>query len=80
MRRGVKNPMNVHMISTRVALLPEAIQQEVADYVEFLLQKYHPPHEQHPFRFDWEGGLTESYGEVTSVELQHKALEWRSCI
>jgi len=29
------------------------------------------------FRFDWEGGLSELKEKFTSVELQHKALEWR---
>ena len=29
------------------------------------------------FRFDWEGGLSKLTGKYTSVELQHKALEWR---
>jgi hypothetical protein len=29
------------------------------------------------FKFDWEGGLSEIRGKFTSVELQHKALEWR---
>lgn len=69
--------MNVQMISTKVASLPDAVQQEVVDYVEFLLHKYHPRRERTPFRFDWEGGFSESYGALTSVELQHKALEWR---
>lgn len=29
------------------------------------------------FKFDWEGGLADVYGDMTSVELQHKAMEWR---
>ena len=29
------------------------------------------------FTFKWEGGLSELKGQFTSVELQHKALEWR---
>ncbi len=29
------------------------------------------------FSFSWEGGLKELKNEYTSVELQHKALEWR---
>jgi hypothetical protein len=69
--------MNKQMISTTVELLPDAVQQEVVDYVEFLLQKYRPQPERPPFRFDWEGGFVESYGNMTSVELQHKASEWR---
>ena len=29
------------------------------------------------FKFDWEGGLSELREKFTSVELQHRALEWR---
>ena len=29
------------------------------------------------FKFDWKGGLRELREKFTSVELQHKALEWR---
>jgi hypothetical protein len=29
------------------------------------------------FKFEWEGGLSEIRKKFTSVELQHKALEWR---
>jgi len=29
------------------------------------------------FSFSWEGGLKELKNEYTSVELQHKAMEWR---
>ena len=29
------------------------------------------------FRFDWEGGLSDLKEKYTSVELQHKASEWR---
>lgn len=29
------------------------------------------------FKFDWEGGLSNLKEKYTSVELQHKALEWR---
>ena len=29
------------------------------------------------FKFNWEGGLSELKNKFSSVELQHKALEWR---
>ena len=41
--------MNVQMISTKVELLPDDIQQEVVDYIEFLLQKYSPRREPRTF-------------------------------
>lgn len=30
------------------------------------------------FKFDWEGGLSEIKEKFTSVELQHRALEWNN--
>ena len=29
------------------------------------------------FKFNWEGGLKEIKNKYTSVELQHKSMEWR---
>ncbi len=29
------------------------------------------------FKFNWEGGLKEIRNKYTSVELQHKSMEWR---
>ncbi len=72
-----KNVMNAQIIHAKVDELPFALQQEVLDYIEYLLQKYPYSREQHQFRFDWEGGLSELRERFTSVELQHKALEWR---
>ena len=58
--------------------LPEYLKREVLDYIEFLLKKYKRKEgEKRPFPFDWEGGLAEIGKKFTSVELQHKALEWR---
>lgn len=56
--------------------LPPELQQEVRDFAEFLLEKrarksHHKP------RFDWAGALKDLKGQYTSVELQHKILEWR---
>ena len=62
-------------ISTKAEMLSEELQKEVLDYIEFLLQKYPPVATPKGFRFDWEGDL--SVEHLTSVELQHKALEWR---
>ena len=29
------------------------------------------------FKFDWEGGLAELQNKYSSVDLQHKAMDWR---
>lgn len=70
--------MCVNSVYTKIRELPEDLRREVLDYIEFLLEKYKgkeiKPKE---FKFDWEGGLSDIREKFTSVELQHKALEWR---
>ena len=69
--------MNSIIIQSKFDELPENLKYEVLDYIEFLLQKYGKLSEKKKFKFDWEGGLSELKEEYTSVELQHKILEWR---
>lgn len=65
-------------IEVKMQKLPEDLRKEVLDYVDFLLSKYQDREAaRKKFKFDWEGGLSEIRGKFTSVELQHKALEWR---
>ncbi len=54
--------------------LPPEARKELLDYAEFLLQKYGKK-KAPGFEFTWEGKLKDV--KLTSVELQHKALEWR---
>jgi hypothetical protein len=56
--------------------LPPQLRQEVEDFVRVLLGKQPKPSPGR-FTFDWEGALADMREQVTSVELQHKALEWR---
>ncbi len=74
--------MNINEIGIRIKKLPEHLIPEVLDYIEFLASKYgskatDKDEKQNKFKFDWEGGLSELKNRYTSVELQHKALEWR---
>jgi len=70
--------MNVNEIGIKIEKLPSHIIPEVIDYIEFLSNKYGSKEiEKNNFKFDWEGGLLELKNKYTSVELQHKALEWR---
>ena len=70
--------MNVNEIGIKIEKLPSHIIPEVIDYIEFLSDKYGSKEiEKSNFKFDWEGGLLELKDKYTSVELQHKALEWR---
>jgi hypothetical protein len=62
----------------KIEELPEDLRREVLDYIEFLLAKYTGKENRtKKFRFDWEGSLSEIRGQFTSVELQHRGLEWR---
>lgn len=69
--------MKSDMIKVKLEELPEDLEKEVLDFIEFLLLKYGKKNEKRKFKFDWEGGLSDLKDKYTSVELQHKALEWR---
>jgi hypothetical protein len=65
-------------IEVKMRELPDDLRREVLDFMEFLSMKYKGKViKAKKFTFDWEGGLSEIGEKFTSVELQHKALEWR---
>ncbi len=65
-------------IAVKVRSLPEELKREVLDYTEFLLSKHKKRRSrQEKFKFNWEGGLSDIGDDISSVELQHRALEWR---
>ena len=52
--------------------------KELEEKVDSLLSKYQEREVVgKKFEFDWEGGLSDLKEKFTSVELQHKVLEWR---
>lgn len=60
-----------------VERLPPDLQQEVRDFVQFLIERrVQKPGKE--LRQDWAGALREYRDQYTSLELQKKALEWRS--
>jgi hypothetical protein len=65
----------VGRIGEMVKALPPELQYEVEDFVRFLLEK-RAKKPRGKFKFDWEGALEDLRDQYTSVELQHKALEW----
>ncbi len=70
--------MNEIEINSKFKMLPDPIKIEVLDYIEFLSNKYyHNKAKKKGFQFNWEGGLSELKEKYSSVELQHKSLEWR---
>ncbi|MEM3484216.1 MAG: DUF2281 domain-containing protein [Candidatus Methanomethyliaceae archaeon] len=59
-----------------VEQLPPDLQQEVRDFIEFLLvRRAHKKGRK--LRQDWAGALREYRDQYTALELQKKALEWR---
>ncbi|MCH8125288.1 DUF2281 domain-containing protein [candidate division KSB1 bacterium] len=70
--------MNTKKIETKIKKLPDYIIPEVMDYIDNLLNKYSKTkNKKGKFKFDWEGGLSKLKSDYTSVELQHKSLNWR---
>ena len=74
--------MNVNEIGIKLKKLPNHLVPEVLDYIDFLLNKYGSKETAkrengNQFKFDWEGGLSKLKNQYTSVELQHKAMDWR---
>ena len=56
--------------------LPPELQQEVREFVEFLLERKVRKRGR-KLRQDWAGALRKYRNQYTSLELQKKALEWR---
>ena len=71
--------MNPTEIESMLQQLPEHLRAEVMDYVQFLISQSRSRGDQgsNKFDFKWEGGLRKLKYKYTSVELQHKASEWR---
>ncbi|MGI9050380.1 MAG: DUF2281 domain-containing protein [Rubrobacteraceae bacterium] len=68
--------MAARPLSELVEELPTDVQQEVRDFVEFLISKRSraPGKKLHQ---DWAGALRDYREEYSALELQKKALEWR---
>lgn len=60
----------------KIRNLPPDKQQEVLDFIEFLLEKQSRKYGRR-LRQDWAGALSDYREQYTSLELQKKALEWR---
>lgn len=58
-----------------VQSLPSEMQQEVQDFIEFLLAKRKRPRGKPTF--EWAGALKDLRDQYTSVELEHKISDWR---
>ena len=64
-------------IEERIKELPPELRKEVESFVESLLRK-RSRKDGKRLRQDWAGALRDYRDKYTSLELQKKALEWRS--
>jgi len=63
-------------IEEKLKQLPQDLQNEVNDFIEFLLTKRMAKKKKKPM-LDWIGGLKEYRDQFTGLELQKKSLDWR---
>jgi hypothetical protein len=56
--------------------LPPDLQKEVKDFVEFLVEKNIKRRKKVRLELSWRGALRELRNKFSSVELQHKSLDW----
>jgi len=64
-------------IEDMINRLPPGLQREVKDFVQFLINRQERKRGT-KLRQDWAGALRDFRNKYTSLELQKKALEWRS--
>jgi hypothetical protein len=63
-------------LEEKIKELPPDLRREVEDFVDFVMVR-RQPREPGKFSFDWAGALQDLGDQYTSVELQHKANDWR---
>lgn len=71
--------MNGHSgsIEQLIKTLPPELQEEVRDFVEFLVEKRARRPLGKP-EFPWAGALSDLRDRYTAMELQHKIVQWRT--
>jgi len=72
--------MTIKQINDKIMNIPPQLLPELMDYIEFLIKKYGQRDMSHrgaKFNFLWEGGLTKELKNCDSVDIQHKAMDWR---
>lgn len=63
------------LVEEKIRLLPPELQQEVIRYIDQLMEQSKKD-SSHKFGFAWAGSLSHLKDRYTSVQLQHKALDW----
>jgi len=64
-------------IASKIQNLPPDLQDQANDFIEFLINKKKRKIRKTP-KLDWIGGLRQFKNQYTALELQKKALEWRT--
>lgn len=70
--------MEAEVLINKFQNLPQNAKKELMDFLDFLTSRYKKAEswKKKGFSFDWEGGLKDL--KESSVELQHKANQWRN--
>lgn len=70
--------MEADILMSKFQSLPQSAKKELLDFLDFLASRYKKEKqpEKKSFSFDWQGGLKDL--KENSVELQHKANQWRN--
>lgn len=63
-------------LESLVVKLPQELHREARTYIEFLLEKHRKRTKRRP-RLDWASALRDLREQYTSVELQHRIVDWR---
>ena len=69
-------PASSESIEEKIRMLPTDLREEAIRFIDELARKNRKAKK---FSLSWAGGLSDQTGCMTSVELQHAALEWREC-
>jgi len=62
-------------LERNVKTLPLDLHREVEDYIDFLIKKRAKRPKKH-ISLTWKGALRDEKDLISSVDLQHKALDW----
>ena len=69
--------LNIKTLQTKIEHLPPEFQQEVIDFIDFLIYKYEQnqtSNKTKSFTFSWAGKLSNLKNKYSSVELQHSVM------
>lgn len=70
--------MDIKKLRQKLERVPPQLIPEIMDYIDFLLNKYgNDGSNKRKFKFQWSGGLSDISEYFNSVQLQHKAMDWR---